>query len=229
MTLVSSSTCTYPNKYGVVYDNLNNSENNELAYYYYADTYQTPEKLKEEWAKVKNQLLPGDILLISRSTTNVANQGTATGHVMLYVGEDDKLAYERNLLHSIGYDISYEEDSLYDKLFKSSSILNSDADTYMERLIDNANGVDAEGNGTKYMRLFAIIRPINTMCTDDNNCKFSNNSYNVELNDEALANNEARVELANYRFEQFMTSHDDNGNQVNIVSDTNSVNVGNKH
>lgn len=58
--------------------------------------------------------------------------------------------------------------------------------------------------------------------------KFSNNSYNVELNDEALANNEARVELANYRFEQFMTSHDDNGNQVNIVSDTNSVNVGNK-
>ena len=223
-----NSACNYPNKYGVVYDNLDNSENNELAYYYYADTYQTPEKLKEEWAKVKNQLLPGDILIINRSTTNVANRGTPNGHVMLYVGEDDKLAYERNLLHSTGYDISYEEDSLYNKLFKSSSIVNSDADTYMERLIDNANGVDAEGNGTKYMRLFAIIRPINTMCTDDNNCKFSNNSYNVELSDEALANNEARVELANYRFEQFMTSHDDNGNQVNIVSDTNSVNVGNK-
>ncbi len=214
----STSTCSSGTKTGVVYDNLDNSENTELAYYYVADGHETPEKLKEEYKKAKEELQPGDIILYSRN-----RDGNISGHVMIYIGGDTAFTYETNLIHSTGYDYNNESTSVNNKLYKSQSILRSNGETYIENTIDNLEEQGA------YLTKFIIFRPINTMCKSDLDCDIKYNTNNVTLSEDKLNNSFARLELKKLRTEQWMSEnkeYEENKSTSNIKSKYNSINVG---
>lgn len=214
----STSTCSNGTKTGVVYDNLDNNENTELAYYYIANGHETPEKLKEEYKKVKEELQPGDIILFSRN-----RDGDISGHVMIYIGEDPAFTYKTNLIHSTGYDYNNESTSANNKLYKSQSILRSNGETYIENTIDN---LEEEG---AYLTRFIIFRPINTMCKSDLDCDIKYNTNNVTLSEDKINNSFARLELKKLRTEQWMSEnkeYGENKSTSNIKSKYNSINVG---
>ena len=122
------------------------------------------------------------------------------------------------------------------KLYKKNSIVNSSAEDY----IDGTDGrfESVYKNKNDYILRFIIIRPLNTVCESDSECKISNNTYNVPLTDTQLNNNEARVALKKTQVQQYMfvekeystqkivTSSEKDGYTRNIISEYNSVNVG---
>ena len=222
----SNATCSSSNKTGVLYDNLDNSKNTELAYYYVANGHENVETLQQAYAKVKEKLEPGDILIYYINSNNTRN-----GHVMLYVGQPNGIS-EKSLIHSGGTDYSTSDTSNTNQLRKAQSIVRSISNTYIDNQI-----INAENNGN-YMDAFVVFRPINTMCKSNTDCKISYNKNNVLPTNEQVDNSKARVDLNDIKIEQWMsenkkystslnpTTNATNSSTVNILSELNSINKG---
>lgn len=215
-----------------IYNNLDNSKDNELAYYYAANGERSKAKVIAAYDNIKSELQPGDIIRFYRY---VESTDSTTGHVMLYIGDDaatstnGESGFTDMLLHSTGNDYNNSKTSKLNKLRKGSTIMSDSASTYVnnrfEKAFDNGYIVD-----------FSVFRPLNTVCTDDQTCKINNNDFNVELSETQLKNNEARVALKKNQVQQYMRIdkkyYDDFENDSNdlytknILGDYSSVNTG---
>lgn len=243
----SEANCDFPS--GLVPDGKNGKElvndlttttDSELVYYYIFKEYEgfnksnraSQETINKVYDNIEDKLQIGDIVFFSRYKSN----GKPAGHVMLYTGTlpGDSTP---SLIHATAAkdgDYNSSETSELNKLKNGIAIQKDNANTYVNYRIDD----NYKSGG--YMRFFMIFRPINTMCTSDNNCKLENNVDNVELSKEQLNNTKARVELKKLRREQWMTESKDynnslkpnttdtNSNTSNVKSNLNSINVGDK-
>lgn len=210
-----------------VYNNLDNKQKNELAYYYAANGVRSKDTVIKAWNDIKGKLQPGDIIKYTRYKTSAAD---TSGHVMFYVGDDittssnGESGFTDMLLHSTGNDYQNSKEHQLNRLRKTNSILLASADNYVNERFEK---VFEQG----YLVDFAIFRPINTMCTDDNTCKINNNDFNVSLTDAQLKNNEARVALKKNQVQQYMRidkkfTYMEEMTTKNILGDYSSVNIG---
>ena len=237
-TKLKDSTNTTP----YIYNNINGKDKNEVVYYFEARSFVSLDDVKEKYAIAEDALEPGDIIAYTKYD---ASENDTSGHVMFYAG-DDIMTSSKNesgfvdlLLHSTGNgggDYTSDVTSVNNKLYKKFSIVNSSAKDY----IDGTDGrfESVYKNKNDYILRFIIIRPLNTVCESDSECKISNNTYNVPLTDTQLNNNEARVALKKTQVQQYMfvekeystqkivTSSEKDGYTRNIISEYNSVNVG---
>lgn len=226
----------------VIYNNLENKDKNELAYYFEARKYVSLETVKKYYAIAEEKLQPGDIISY---TMYDASEDSTSGHVMFYAGDDIMTSTEEEtgftdlLLHSIGNgggDYTDSQTSVNNKLRKKTSIVASSAKYYVDG--NDGRFESVYGNTGDYVVRFAIYRPLNTVCTDDNTCKIKSNEFNVELTETQLNNNEARVALKKNQVQQYMilekkynsnitpTTDVQDGYTRNIISEYNSINVG---
>lgn len=237
-TKLAESTSTEP----FIYNNIDGKDNNEVVYYFEARNAVTLKTAQENYAIAEAALEPGDIIAYTKYD---ASKDETSGHVMFYAGDDIMTSSKKEngftdlLLHSTGNgggDYTSSPTSKNNKLYKKTSIIASSAKDY----IDGVGGRFEEvyKNEGDYVVRFSVIRPINTICESDTECKIKNNSYNVQLTDTQLNNNEARVVLKKTQVQQYMivekkynnqtfvTSSDENGETRNVISEYNSVNVG---
>ena len=236
-TKLKTDTSTAP----FIYNNISGKDKNELVYYFESTSFVDLDTVKKYYAIAEDALEPGDI--ITYTQYNAEDKDTS-GHVMFYAGNDEMTSstgengFTDLLLHSTGNgggDYTAEADNKNNKLRKETSIIASSAENY----IDGSNGrfetvYKTEGN---YITRFAIYRPLNTMC-DNNECKMSNNAYNLPLTETQLKNNLARVEFKKTQVQQYMILEKEyntslvtpnatkDGYTRNIISEYNSVNVG---
>ncbi len=239
-TKLQDSTSTSP----FIYNNINGNDKNEVVYYFEARSEVSLATVKAKYAIAEAALQPGDIIAYTKYD---ASKDETSGHVMFYAG-DDIMSSSKNekgftdlLLHSTGNgggDYTSSATSVNNKLYKKTSIIDSSAKDY----IDGPDGrfESVYKNSGDYIVRFSVIRPLNTVCESDSICKISNNSFNVKLTDTQLNNNEARVALKKTQVQQYMivdkeynnqkvvTSSDQTGKTRNIISEYNSVNIGDR-
>ena len=226
----STSNCTQgkENTKPFIYNNLDNKDKNELVYYYESNGYRDLKTIQEAYAIAEKKLQPGDIISYTKSDNS--------GHVMFYAGnatdiDENHTGYSDLLLHSTGNgggDYTTSVTSVNNKLRKKTSIVDDSASEFL----DGKDGRFASVYKTtgSYVLRFAIYRPLNTICTDDNNCKINNNTYNAKLTETQLKNNEARVALKKNQVQQYMilektynssltpTTDKEDGKTSNIIS-----------
>ena len=237
-----------------IYNNIDGHDENEVVYYFEARGPVSLEEVKEKYAIAEAALQPGDIISYTKYDKS---ENEESGHVMFFAGDDvttsskGEKGFTNLLLHSTGNgggDYTDSPTSVNNKLYKKNSIIDSPASTFIDGAdgkFENAYGSKPDGSGD-YITRFGIIRPLNTVCekgTDgkynqSDKCKINNNSFNVQLTDTQLNNNEARVALKKTQVQQYMilekeynnqtkvTSSEENGYTRNIISEYNSVNVG---
>ena len=181
------------NSTGIIYDNLDNSEPNELAYYYVSNQTETKEEMKQIYQPVKEKLETGDIIVIRKYDPTTKEVG---GHAMMYF-DGYGLYYDKALLHSTGDDYTSSETSEKNKLYKEASILCSNSENYIE------NRIEKYYNENYILQEIIVYRPLNTICDENGLCRAKNNPNNIKLTERELENNEARNELKYLRFEQW--------------------------
>ena len=242
-TKLSDETLAKSSSY-FVYNNIDGNDKNEIVYYFEAKKEVSLSTVKSKYAVAEAALQPGDIIVYTKYDKS---EDDSSGHVMFYAGDDimtsakGESGFTDLLIHSTGTtagDYTTDPTDQYNKLYKNKTIIESSAEDYL----DGANGRFEKVYATEgdYVLTFAVVRPLNTVCTSDTNCKITNNKFNVKLTDTQLKNNEARVELKKTQVQQSMILDKDYNNQKtissstksgstdNVISESNSVNVGDK-
>ena len=209
---------------------INNSKSNKTqAVYYFEATGTTVKEIQNQingkqekvYNEIKEILQPGDMLTYAFRVKN--SDGSATGnkgHVMIYVGNEIN-DNEQGLIHSTGYDYTYNEDG---------SMNNPGDDTYSVRYdtIDYLKDIILSESNTIIGYRVSIQRPINQFCNGDS-CIFKDDSssFSKAIDKNLIKNSLARKELSRLRIDHYamIDKTYQNSNLSNVLSAYNSVNL----
>ena len=251
-TKLNESTSTSP----FIYNNIDGHDENEIVYFFEARQPVSLATVKSKYAIAEAALQPGDIIVYTKydkSEDDESGHVMFYAGEDITTSSKNETGFTDLLLHSTGNgggDYTDDPTSVNNKLYKKTSIISSSAANYIDGTygrFEKAYGSTVDGS-EDYIIRFGIIRPLNTVCEKGTNnkydqtdiCKISNNTYNVPLTKTQLNNNEARVALKKTQVQQYMivekeynnqkkvTSSTKDGYTRNIISEYNSVNVGDK-
>ena len=211
---------------------MNDSSSNKTqAVYYFEATGSTVEEVREEIEgksevmldELRSVLKPGDILTYAFRDKN--EDGTVSGnagHVMIYVGDAIRNG-ERGMIHSTGYDYTYNEDG---------TMASPGNDTYSVRYDDFDKRLPnyiLKETDTQIIYKVSVERPINQFC-NNNICEIptGTDTFSKSVDTELIDNAGARNDLSRLRIEQYaeIDKEYNDKNLINSMSKYNSVNVG---
>ena len=169
----------------------------------------------------------GDILIYHRKSKN--DNGTvsgSSGHSLIYI--DDAInTEEQGMLHTSGYDYTYNEDGTMKSMGNDNYGVRYD-------LLNNIlnNNVLSENDTTIGYRV-AILRPINKFC-DENSCEIptGDDEFSQAVDASKIENSKARTELSRLRIDQYIDINKTYNNLdleenklINNIGKYNSVNI----
>ncbi len=211
---------------------MNDSSSNKTqAVYYFEATGSTVEEVREEIEgksevmldELRSVLKPGDILTYAfRDKNSDGSVSGNSGHVMIYVGDAIRDG-ERGMIHSTGYDYTYNEDG---------TMASPGNDTYSVRYDDFDKRLPnyiLKETDTQIIYKVSVERPINQFC-NNNICEIptGTDTFSKSVDTELIDNAVARNDLSRLRIEQYaeIDKEYNDKNLINSMSKYNSVNVG---